>query len=335
MLKSRGKSFLIIGFLLAGSLGCGKQVGVSQEISGEDFLNTEKKISYVLPVAGEAELMVEKEEKIEASKGEIRVATIGSPYTEILKEAEALLENKGYDLEIVLCDNYELPNEMVLRGEAEGNFFQHSSYLERYNLEKGTNLTETAMIYFQPMAIYPGKKSDIEKKEENCKILVPEGITSLARALFLLQQEGFLTLLEDADLLAEEGDIKENPYGVSLIKVKEEEIWSKREEADFIITNTAYAMAEGYHPQKSALAMENKDSLAAKAFGQGLVTIEENEEKLQPLTEVLCSKEMEEFLESNYKGSLQFDGRDLEKADNSKGEPEAVEESLEERKEGE
>ena len=312
MIKYKGKCVIAIGLLVAGTIGCGIKDKFIELNVGDNFSYTGKTISYVMPVAGEAELMVEREEKEEPSKGTIRIATIGSPYIEILKEAQRLLEKKGYYLEIEICENYDQPNEKVLSGEVLGNFFQHSSYLERYNLEKNTKLKEAGIIYFQPMAIYPGQKSDIKVKEQNMKILVPEGPTGFARALFLLQQEGFLSLMEDTDLMAVEGDIKENPYGLTLIKMQEEEIWSKREEADYIISNTAYALAEGYHPQNTALATENQESLAAKALGQGLVVSEGDEEKIEPLLEVLCSGEMESFIKADYKGSLEFVGLKFE-----------------------
>ena len=160
----------------------------------------------------------------------------------------------------------------------------------------------------------------LQEKKEHMKILVPASVTGYARALFLLQQEGFLTLAEDADLMAAEEDIRENPLSITIIKAKDEEIWEKRQEADFIICDTSVILSKGAHPEKEALAMEKEDSLAAVSFGQSLVTLKESEQKLLPLTEVLCSPAMREFIRTHYQGSLKFKGEILTKTEETEEE---------------
>ena len=311
-MRSPGRKGTVFLLLLSCSLlGCGISDRWKEKEEGKKEAYSPVKVHYTMPVAGEASVISEQTMETKVSGKNLRIATIGSPYREILEEAGKLLEKKGYDLQIQIYEDYNAPNESVASGEADGNFFQHSSYLERYNLEKETALTEAAMVYFQPMAIYKGRADSLKEKKENMKIFVPMSVTGYARALFLLQQEGILTLAEDTDLMAVEGDIVENPYNIILVQLEEEEIWEKRQEADFIICSTAYALGAGRHPKKEALAMEKADSLAAASFGQGLVTLEENKEKLQPLAEVLCSKEMQEFITYHYQGSLQFQGEIL------------------------
>lgn len=311
---------LVMAGLLAGSLsGCTTADAFSEGVKKE-APETVIKVAYEMPVAGEAEIMTKAAMEKIPPKGTIRVASIGSPYVDILKEAGDILKQKGYDLKIVLCEDYSSPNEKVAAKEADGNFFQHSAYLERYNLEKETLLKEAAVVYFQPLAIYPGKLMSLQEKKEHMKILVPASVTGYARALFLLQQEGFLTLAEDADLMAAEEDIRENPLSITIIKAKDEEIWEKRQEADFIICDTSVILSKGAHPEKEALAMEKEDSLAAVSFGQSLVTLKESEQKLLPLTEVLCSPEMREFIRTHYQGSLKFKGEILTKTEETEEE---------------
>ena len=267
--------------------------------------NTEE--SYQMPMAGEAMSMVKRSDKKVEVKDTFTVAAVGSPEIEILSKAAELLEEKGYGLEIQLCEDYDSPNLNVLEGKAEGNFFQHFGYLERYNMEKEVFLTQEAVVYFQPMAIYPGKSNRLSNITMGSKILVPSDTTGFARSLLLLQEEGILTLMEDADLMAVEGDITENPYEVQLIKTDESEMWEKSQEADFVICQTSYVLAEGEQPDLF-LAREKDDSLAAEILGRILVIKEENKERLKPLTEVLVSPQMEEFITSYFHGSLSFIG---------------------------
>ena len=53
------------------------------------------------------------------SKGTISVATVGSPNTEILKEAGRILEEKGYLLNIEVCQDYLEPNRLVEEGKVD------------------------------------------------------------------------------------------------------------------------------------------------------------------------------------------------------------------------
>ena len=265
------------------------------------------KVSYEMPAAGEALLVRDDYHKEQNLKDTFTIVAVGSPYEEILTKAKSLLEKKGYGLEIVLCEDYHSPNKLLQEGKIEGNFFQHKAHLERYNIENNTVLEESAEIFFQPMGIFPGKKKQLSQLSQGTKILVPQEITGFARSLFLLQQEGILGLLSDTDLLAEEADITENPYGVTLIKCEEEKIWERKEEADFFICTMGYVLAAGEHPGKLALAVEKEDSLAAQNLSQILV-VKGEKKRMEPLVQILCSKEMEKFVEEYYRGSLQFIG---------------------------
>ena len=59
----------------------------------------------------------------------ITVAASATPHAEILEQAKPLLEEKGYDLEVTVFDDYIMPNEVVESGEFDANYFQHIPYL--------------------------------------------------------------------------------------------------------------------------------------------------------------------------------------------------------------
>lgn len=309
MKKYRKKISISLGVLFLGAvlMACKDKNILSLETWVEQTPSEASGILFDMPVAGEASLVKDDYYKNQEIKDTIKVAAVGSPYKEILMKAKEMMEKKGYELEVVMYEDYNSPNEQLLKEQVDANFFQHIAYLERYNIENGTSLSEAAEIFFHPMAIFAGKKNQLSQLAEGDKILVPEDVTGFARSLFLLQQEGILTLLSDADLLAEEADIKENSYGIILEKYKENELWENREEADFIICSMAYVLAAGDQPKELALAVEQENSLAADVMTQILVT-KKQETRLEPLLQVLCSEEMKQFVEQYYGGSLQFVG---------------------------
>ena len=68
----------------------------------------------------------------------ITVAASATPHAEILEQAKPLLEEKGYDLEVTVFNDYVQPNKVVESGEFDANYFQHIPYLNSFN-EGGIN----------------------------------------------------------------------------------------------------------------------------------------------------------------------------------------------------
>ena len=60
-------------------------------------------------------------------------------------------EEKGYDLEVKIFDDYVLPNTALDEGSLDANFFKHIPFLEETVKEKGYKLTYTSKVYIEPM----------------------------------------------------------------------------------------------------------------------------------------------------------------------------------------
>lgn len=67
------------------------------------------------------------------ARGTITVAVSATSHAEILEQAEPLLEKEGWDLEVIVFDDYVQPNLVVESGEVDANYFQHIPYLEDFN----------------------------------------------------------------------------------------------------------------------------------------------------------------------------------------------------------
>lgn len=290
---------VILGMLMALG-GCSNGKEDAEVVSF--YQPTEEDLSYALPKIGEAKIITMKQE--EGAKGTITVATVGSPNTEILQEAGKLLETQGYLLKIEVCEDYLSPNQMVAEGKADCNYFQHAAYLERYNIEKESNLTEVAKIHYEPLAIFSEKVNNISEVSKGAKVLIPQNPTAMAQALFLLQDQGLLTLMEDADLLAVLDDILENPFELELILTPEEEMVSKLGENELIICHKSYMMKEGKEAEEILLAEESKASMAAQNLAQGIVVSDISNQNAAILTEVLMSKEIQQFLNTRYQNTF-------------------------------
>ena len=293
------KSIMLI-FMAAGMMliGCSKE----QETSAGIQTAVQEELDDALPKAGEAEI-IKAEVKV-GSKGAISVATVGSPNTEILQEAARILGEKGYLLNIEVCEDYLLPNQLVLEEKADCNYYQHAAFLKRYNIEQQTSLLEIAKIHYEPMAIFSEKVEDLETLGKGAKVVIPENPTALAKALWLLQAEGLLNLMSDADMNTVIGDIEDNPLELEIVTMKEEEILKNLDSVDLALCHKGYTLKEGMEAENIILAEENKDSMMAQELAQSIIVSEYPNENAEILTDVLMSEEMQEFMETKYQGSI-------------------------------
>ena len=99
-MKKRVLAVVLVGAIALGALaGCGKQSG-SQET--EETTDTEVN------------------EAVE-ERGTIKIAASATPHAEILEKAQTILSEEGWQLEIVVFDDYVQPNEVVESGDFDAN----------------------------------------------------------------------------------------------------------------------------------------------------------------------------------------------------------------------
>ncbi len=235
----------------------------------------------------------------------ITIAASATPHAEILEQAKPLLEAKGYTLEIKVFSDYVQPNNVVEAGDFDANYFQHVPYMEQFNAEKGTHLVNAGSIHYEPFGLYPGKSSDLADMQ-GASIAVPNDTTNEARALLLLQDNGYLTLKEGAGLTATKLDIVENPYNIEIVELEAAQIPRTLQDVTFGIMNGNYAMEAGYTVSENALLYESEDSDATTTYVNVIAVKEGNENslKIKALVEILKSDEIREYINNTYNGGV-------------------------------
>lgn len=236
----------------------------------------------------------------------ISVAASATPHAEILEQAKPLLEEKGYELEVKVFDDYIIPNEVVESGDFDANYFQHIPYLESFNEEKGTHLVDAGDIHYEPFGIYPGKKDSLDDIEEGDTIAVPNDTTNEARALLLLQDNGIIKLKDGVGLEATKNDIEENPHKVEIVELEAAQIPRVVQDMSYVVLNGNYALQAAYSVAKDSLAYEKSDSEAAKTYVNLIAVKEGNEdsEAVKALIEVLKSDEIKNYINETYDGAV-------------------------------
>ena len=134
------------------------------------------------------------------------------------------------------------------------------------------------------------------------KIAVPNDTTNEARALLLLEEKGIIKLKDGAGITATKNDIVENPHNVEIVEAEAAQLPNVRQDVDYAVINSNYAINAGLHPLKDALAIEGSSS----AYGNILCVKEGNEKqpKILALKAALESKDVADYIRSKYDGSV-------------------------------
>lgn len=240
-----------------------------------------------------------------SDKEKITVGASITPHSEILYEAQRILEEEGIELEVVEIEDSVTPNTGVTEGTLDANYFQHKPYLDDYNAQNGTKLVSIGAIHYEPFGIYSSSITGLDELKDGAKVAVPNNVTNEARALLLLEQEGIITLTEGAGIEATVADILDNPKNITFVEVDPSQLVNTLPDVAIAVINGNYAI-EGGLSVNDALAVEANDGLAAQTYANIVVTTEDNKDNpdLLRLVEVLKSEEIKEFINDKYDGAV-------------------------------
>lgn len=138
--------------------------------------------------------------------------------------------------------------------------------------------------------------------ETKLKIAIPNDATNEARALLLLQDQGYIKLKDGAGITATILDIVENPKNIEFSEVEAAQLPNLLPDVDYAVINSNYAISAGLNPTKDALALEGSSSAYANilAVKEG----NENEPLVKALIAALSSKQVADYITEKYDGSV-------------------------------
>ncbi len=118
----------------------------------------------------------------------LRIAADPVPHAEILNYIKKL--DPKLDLNVVELTSGVNANELLANGDVDANYFQHLPYLKDQEKALGKTFAVAATVHVEPLGIYSHKYKDFKTLPEGATVAVPNNVTNLSRALFLLQKQG-------------------------------------------------------------------------------------------------------------------------------------------------
>lgn len=299
---------LLVILTLAGALliGCANKETTSNTAAATNapaITDTANATATPVPTAAVATETTDTEKEFDKT---IIVGASSTPHAEILEQARPILEKEGYELKVIVYEDYVQPNVALDSGDLDANYFQHQPYLDQYNAENGTKLLSAGAIHYEPFGIYAGKTASIDALAEGAQIAVPNDATNEARALLLLEAQGIIKLKEGVGLKATKNDIAENPKNVDIVEIEAAQTARSLQDVDLAVINGNYAIEAGLNVAKDAIAVEDKASLAAQTYGNIVAVKEGNEgrEDIKALVAALQSDAVKQYINDTYQGAV-------------------------------
>lgn len=249
----------------------------------------------------------------------ITVCASEIPHAEILENAvKPLLEKEGYSLEVTILD-WTLQNDAVKNLDYDANYFQHRPYLETYDGGLSDydssytykNVFPVATVHFEPLRIYPGKKSasEFEKIKKTATYEICNDTSNEIRALDLLVNAGVIDSYEK--------DSNGNPINLpsNITPIAEDLLAASKDDYDYAVlpTNTALTAkisADSSLPSESDEVADLRANVVAANVNEYKVN-ETYKTKIDVLTTALLSNSVASFIETNYQGVIQVVQKDL------------------------
>lgn len=235
------------------------------------------------------------------------------PHADILENAvKEVLAQDGWELEVVVFQDYVLPNTSLEEGELDANYFQTLGYMEAQNDESGLHLAAVGGVHIEPMGIYSEKYASLDELPDGAEIGVPNDTDNMQRGLELLVQKGLLNSLggygTDEGVTAESlsNDPEANPHGYKITTLEAASLPLSLPDLDAAAINGNYAIGAGLPTDHPALDIEEFDAESSIRRTNFVVVKQGNEdsEKTKALVKAIQSDAVQEYIESTYKGAV-------------------------------
>ena len=237
----------------------------------------------------------------------LTVGASSTPHAELLELVKPALAEQGIQLDIVIYDDYVLPNTALEDGALDANYFQHTPYLNSFNASNGTDLVSAGLIHYEPFGIYSYGVKDLADIADGSVIIVPDDDSNQTRALLLLQQEGLVDLPEGASV--ETGVtvldlVDDHGYQIQAVQADAVPALLRNSDDDALaVINYNYALGAGFRTS-DALAIEDASGDAAQTYANIIAVRrgEENNPAIQALVSALKNGAVDAYNESTGAG---------------------------------
>jgi D-methionine transport system substrate-binding protein len=238
-----------------------------------------------------------------AAQDRIKVGVSGGDGELIWAKVREVAKRKGLDVDVVVFNDYLLPNAALDGGDLDANAFQHRPFLESQVKTRGYKIVAIAETIVEPIGLYSLKAKSVANLSDGALIGIPNDPSNGGRGLLLLQQQGLIKLHDGVGILASVRDIVANPKRFKFRELDAAQLPRSLPDVDAAIINTNYALQAKLNPRKDAIAIEGRTN---NPYGNVIAVRARDKDKpvFKTLVAAYQSDEIRQFILTQFDGAI-------------------------------
>ncbi|CAN5657478.1 MetQ/NlpA family ABC transporter substrate-binding protein [soil metagenome] len=220
---------------------------------------------------------------------------------EVVKKVAA---RDGLNIDVIVFNDYQLPNAALAAGDLDANAFQHQPFLNNQNKSRGFDIVPVGLTITAPLGFYSRKIKSIDALPEGASVGIQNDPSNGNRALLLLQEAGLITLKPEAvkNNTATPLDVAANPKKLKLVALDAAQLPRSLDDLTIAAINNDYAEKAGLTLAKDAVIKESPKGPYANIIA--VRRADKDKPWAQQLVKAYQSPEVRQFIETKFNGAL-------------------------------
>jgi D-methionine transport system substrate-binding protein len=233
----------------------------------------------------------------------LKVGVSGGDGELIWAKVKEIARQKGLDLQVIVFNDYLLPNAALDGGDLDANAFQHKPFLDNQIKIRGYKITAIAGTIVEPIGLYSLKAKSVGQLADGAQLGIPNDPSNGGRALLLLQQQGLIKLRAGTGITPSVRDIADNPHKFRFRELDAAQLPRSLSDLDAAVINTNYALQANLHPGKDSIAIESRTD---NPYGNVIAvrTIDKDKPVFKTLIAAYQNDEVRQFILKQFDGAI-------------------------------
>ncbi len=223
---------------------------------------------------------------------------------QIFQVVKKVAARDGLAIDLVVFNDYQLPNAALAAGDLDANAFQHQPFLDNQIKARGFDLVPVGLTITAPLGFYSRKLKSIDQLPDGASVGIQNAPSNGNRALLLLQSAGLLTLKPEAvkNNNATPLDVVSNPRKLKLVPLDAAQLPRSLDDLAISAINNDFAEKAGLSFVRDAIIKESPQSPYANLIATRRA--DKDQPWVKRLVAAYQSPEVRQYIEKEYKGAL-------------------------------
>lgn len=237
-------------------------------------------------------------------KSRIKVGISVGNAEQIFEVVKKVAARDGLAIDVVVFNDYQLPNAALATGDLDANAFQHQPFLDNQVKSRGFDIVPVGLTITAPLGFYSRKLKRIDDLPEGAAVGIQNDPSNGNRSLLLLQSAGLVTLKPEAvkNNTATPLDVVANPKKIKLVALDAAQLPRSLDDLTIASINNDYAEKSGLSFNRDAILKESPQGPYANLIA--VRRADKDRPWVKKLVAAYQSAEVRQFIETKFNGAL-------------------------------